>query len=206
MTEKTVTRPMTVVLPDEGTFGPAMLALPSDRQRAFVLALLEQGGRGGFQRAYIQAGYSGEGGVVRVSAWKLAHDDRIQEAIREEAQKRLGGAGILATSVLVEMLNDDATKKPLRAKIAGMILNRVGLHEKTEHKVSVKKEMTEADKLAAIEKLAGILGVDAKTLLGEQYSLQADKQISKPAHDMVDAEFTVVEEVEPTSEGIEDLL
>jgi hypothetical protein len=64
----------------------------------------------------------------------------------------------------------------------------------------VKKELNEADKLAAIEKLAGILGVDPKTLLGEQYQ---PKEIAGP---VVDAEFSVVEEIVPTSEGLEDLL
>jgi hypothetical protein len=200
-TAKTITRPMLIRLEDEGKFGPAMEALPSDRMRAFVIALLNQGGRG-LVRAYMTAGYSGDPNSTTLSteAFRLAHDDRIQEAMREEAMRRMGGAGILAVSTLLDIMQDDAIKPNLKAKVAGMILNRTGMHETTEHKVSVKKELNEADKLAAIEKLAGILGVDPKTLLGEQYQ---PKEIAGP---VVDAEFSVVEEIIPTSEGLEDLL
>lgn len=199
---------MLIRLEDEGKFGPAMEALPSDRMRAFVIALLNQGGRN-HQRAYITAGYSGVPGsaVIQQSAWKLAHDERIQEAMREEGQRRMGGAGILAVSTLVDILQDDGpnVKPALKAKVAGMILNRTGMHETTEHKVSVKKEMSEADKLAAIEKLAGMLGVDPRTLLGEQYNPQPEKQISKSGSAVVDAEFTVMDDI-ATSEGLEDLV
>src|SRR5665213_1406449 len=96
-TEKTVTRPMLIRLEDEGKFGPAMEALPSDRMRAFVIALLMQGGRH-ISRAYMAAGYSGEAhsSVLDTSAWKLAHDERIQEAMREEALRRMGGSAVLA--------------------------------------------------------------------------------------------------------------
>ena len=89
-------------------WGPAMKALPSDRHRAFVLALYQvPPGYGSYVRAAKLSGF----GTSKSSAhsWsaiatRLAHDERILAALYEEDQKRIraqraaGGPGVAAPS------------------------------------------------------------------------------------------------------------
>lgn len=157
-----------ISLADVGEWGPAMDALPTDRMRAFVYVYVQQGGRD-HRRAYLAAGYKASTeNVVGVECHKLLHDERIQAAIREESLKRMGGSAMAAASFLAGLLESDDPKVKTRDKMqaASMILNRVGLHETTEHKVTVKKEMNAQDKIDAAIALAKSLNLDPALLLG----------------------------------------
>ena len=66
--------------------GPDMLAL-TDRQRAFVFHLVDQGGMD-HHRAASKAGYKGDTETLRVTGWRLAHDERIGLAMIEEAERQ----------------------------------------------------------------------------------------------------------------------
>lgn len=156
-----------IVLPDEGEFGPAMKALASDRQRAFVYALVKNGGKN-YQRSFLEAGYTaGTNNTAAANAHRLAHDARVQEAVREEAQRQMGAAGIAATSFLTAILNEDIPAKPaIRMKAALAIMDRTGLHPTTEHKVTVEKQMSHEEKQAHALRMAQALGIDIKKLLG----------------------------------------
>src|SRR5260221_274239 len=79
-----------------------------------------------------EAGYSGEDGAMRVTAHRLAHDPRVQAAMLEEAQRRLGAALPLATAQLVRVLTG-STKNSEKLKAISMVYNRSGMPEKTEH-------------------------------------------------------------------------
>lgn len=177
-----------VEVPDFGELGPAMQALKTDRQRAFVTAMLEIGGGSGqYTRAALMAGYI-DGPAIHVTAHRLAHDPLVQEALREEAHRRLGASVISATSTLISIAESDvlvSTKDRLKA--IDMILNRTGLPAQTEVKHTVIKRTSDEDIVDRIKMLAGKLGLDAQKLLGRP---------------IVDAEF---EEVGST-EGLEDLL
>lgn len=187
---------------DLGELGPAMQALPTDRMRAFVVRLIEGGGRANkYITAYIEAGYqvsNPNSHGADVNAWKLAHDQRIQAAIREESLNRMGAAALAASSFLVELLNtDDPTVKVgMKLKAAGMILNRVGLHETTEHVVKTERKQSDSEKVEAIIRLAEKLGLDPKMLLGRA-------GVEVPGETVIEAEDV---ELVGSTAGLEDLL
>ena len=174
--------------------GPAMLAL-NDRQRAFVTAMLDFGGRDNTKAARA-AGYEDLPGssTIRVTAHRLAHDPRIQEAIREEAEKRLKTGAIMAVNTLLDIADDATTEKKDRLKAIEMIMNRTGLHATSEQKVTVTRtDMTGDAMIARITQLAKSQGLDPQKLLGHMAP--------------VEAEFVEVQQSEEFDENsIEDLL
>jgi len=178
---------------DTKGLGPAMRAL-TQKQRQFVYALLETGTNDHTQAARL-AGYKADNmASLRVSAYQTAHNPKVQAALHEEAEKRLGAAKIMAVSELVRIAESGVDERT-RLKAISMLLNRAGLHEKTEHKVTVEHEEGSGDLLARITYLAGALGVDASRLIGSATPLKA----LPPA--ATDAEFEEVEQVD-----IEDIL
>src|SRR5262245_16825879 len=78
---------------DGAEWGPAMRALPSDRHRAFVLALYQiRPGYGAHVKAAKMAGFGT--GTSSAKSWsviasRLAHDEKILEALHEEDQRRI---------------------------------------------------------------------------------------------------------------------
>jgi phage terminase small subunit len=179
-----------VDIPLDYACGPAMLRL-NDRQRAFVTAMLDFGGRDNTKAAEA-AGYSADNrNSLRRIAYRLAHDPNIQEAIREEGTNRLNSATIMAVNTLLDIADDPSTEKKDRLKAVEMIMNRTGLHATTEHKVAVTRtDLTGDAMIARITQLAKSQGLDPQKLLGR----------AAPAQD---AEFT---EVEFDENSIEDLL
>lgn len=193
------TREIAVQVPPVEDLGPKMQAL-NERQRAFVTACLEIGKLDN-TRAAALAGYTGDARTLGVTGHRLAHTLAVQEAMHEEAGRRLHGAKIMAVSELVNIANSSMDEK-VKLRAIGMILNRTGMHETSEHKVVTRDESkTEAAMIERIEKLAKDLGIDPRTLLGQRTP-------ALPAP--VDAEFTVVEDAtaegEGSAEGLEDLL
>jgi len=185
---------MTVPIPDRGDLGPAMKALSTDRQRAFVIAMVYQGGKNA-SRAYKEAGYSGNDDVCKVEAHRLMHDGRVRDAIRETSYGMMGGAAMMATAFIIDMIEDENVSRRDKFKAAQMILNRTGLHETTEQRITVKKEDNEHEKIEKAVALAQKLGIDPRELLG-QAGIAYDR-----------GEPTDVEaELVGSNEGIEDLL
>lgn len=173
----------------EGELGPCMRALTPRMQR-YVQAMLEVPDCN-YTRAAAIAGYSQESEkALRVTAHRLAHDPRIQAAIQEEAQARIGAAAILAASNLVEIAGNPMHKDRFKATIA--LLNRAGLHEKTEHKVTVAHLQNDEQAIAKVKSLAVVLGLDPKRLLGQA--------------GIVDAAFEDITPGPDGTEGLEDLL
>lgn len=178
---------------EDGDLGPKMRAL-THRQQSFVLALLINGDNNA-TRAAIDAGFkqSPNSNSISVNAHRLIHDARVQEAIQEEATRRVNAGAILAASELLKIAKDPAHKSQLKA--IGMVLNRAGLHEKTEHNVNVQHTISEGDLVANIKALAQELGVDPKLLLGQAAGKKA-----------LPAPITDVEYEEVSAAGLEDLL
>jgi phage terminase small subunit len=181
---------------EQASFGPAMQALPTDAMRAFVLALVER--RGNATQAAADAGYTlgKDNTIVRVTAHRLMHDERVQQAIHEEAVKQLGKAKIIAVATLVDIA-ESAPENKDRLKAAGMILNRTGLHEKTEHEVKVTHE-TNDEMRAKIEKLASVLNLDPKDLM-RQYGVVIEGEFTEVTRPALPAPE------EMSFDGIEDL-
>lgn len=176
---------------DEGNYGPKMQEL-NPRQRAFVLAALTTGKYAPALWAKM-AGYRGDDNVLAVTGHRLAHDKAVQEAMHEESVRRLASGKIYAVSVLLDLCTT-ADKDSVRLKAAEAILNRSGLHERTEHKTTVEHTISDRAMIDRIKVLAGRLGLDPVKLLGSA---------GVPVEEPVDAEF---EEVPSSTEGLEDVL
>lgn len=177
---------------DIENFGPAMQALTPER-RLFVLTVLDAPTIS-YSAAYARCFPGAQSpGAIRVSAWRVAHDPRVLAAFQEEASKRLQAGAILGASVLIEIAQDPLHKDRLKA--ASTLLNRIGLHEKTEHKTTVEHTLNSEQMIAEITTLAKTLGLDPAKLIGQN----SPHALAAPT---IDAEF---EEVGST-EGLEDLL
>lgn len=156
----------------EGKLGPAMRALPNDRWRAFVLAMHEidpRTGQGsGYTEACIKAGFQVTNtNSAQVQGHRLAHDERIIAAFVEEGQRRLGTMLPLSLTRLHEILADPTAERKDILKAIGMVFNRTGLPEQSEHKVVVAREYSDDEKIERIVRLAKALGLDPKAVLGQ---------------------------------------
>jgi len=149
---------------DLSRFGPKMRAL-TPKQRGYVMAQLSDPLGNPTQWAR-DAGYSDHKLAAKVTGHHLAHDDRMIEAIREEARRHADTVGpTLGIGVMMQIARNPEHPHQLRA--AEMLLDRVGFGVVTEHKVSV--EHTDRTGVAMVERirqLAAIMGVDERRLLG----------------------------------------
>ena len=161
--------------PEPASLGPKMRSL-SPHMRRFVMCLLEHGGDN-YTRAAIAAGYATSGAAAVGS--RLAHDERIQDAMEEEARKRLKSGALLATSVLLDTIRNPTVQTKDKLKAIDMVLNRVGLHPLTEHKVTHEHTVDDADLIAKVKRLSGELGLDAQKLLGNAGVIEGEfKEVS----------------------------
>lgn len=176
---------------DDGRFGPAMKAL-NPRQRAFVISMLETGKNNNMLHAK-NAGYSGTDQALAVTGYRLSHDDRIQAAVHEEAQRRLNSAAVIATSRVVSLL--DSNDEKIQLKAAEMLFNRTGLHAKTEHKVTVEHIEDDKTLVDQARRLAAELGVDITKMIGYSQTQLEDRG------PVIDGEFT---EAEPATLSYEE--
>ena len=177
----------------------------TERQRLFVLNLLEYGDDN-FTRAAQAAGYSDPGAhsnTIHSTAYRLAHDPRVQEAYQEESKKRLNSGLILATSSLVQHVKSADAKVSLKA--IEMILNRGGLHAQSEHKVTVAHTLTDEEIVANTIMMARAMGIDPALMLGQAgYKMPAIEDHSGQAMpEVVDAEF---EEIKNDLDDLEAIL
>lgn len=182
-------------------WGPAMRRL-NPRQREFVMVLLETG-TSNMTKAAKLAGYTGTQDSLYVTASRLAHDPKIQEAIREEAGRRLNTGGIMAVSRLLTIA-ENTTDEKTALKAIEMVMNRTGLHAVSEHKVQVDHTNGDpVEQIKRVQHLALTLGLDPVKLLGTAgVTMIEDK--TEPV-DVIDGEF---EEAEPAAsfDGLEDIL
>lgn len=179
---------------DMGKLGPAMRALPTDRMRAFVTFLVTTG-QNNHAAAARAAGYQGNEDTIKVTGHRLAHDERVINALHEEGKRRMQSAAVLAAGVLVNLANDPTDKK-VQLRAAEALLNRVGLHATTEHIVSRGEDS--GGMIENIKRLAAELGLDAVKLLGA-YGVSEKKKA-----EAIDTEATEV--VEHDTTGLEDVL
>lgn len=171
-----------VEVPPEDDLGPKMRAL-NERQRAFVTAHLETG-KGDNTLCASMAGYSGSRQTLAVTGHRLAHNLQVLEAMHEEAGRRLASSKVMAVSQLISIAQNSMDDKNKLTAIK-MILNRTGMHELSEHKVTtVDASRTDAEMIKRITQLATGLGLDAKKLLGHHVPAAAPAPI--------DGEFTEV--------------
>jgi phage terminase small subunit len=180
-----------IVLPAANELGPAM-ACCTEKQQRFVLALAQVGGNA--KKACLLAGYSpgddANHNHLGVEGWRNMHNKKVLAAIREVADQRIHGGGILAASVLVEIAMDPMHKDRLKAAVE--LANRGGLEHVQKHEVLHKDERLDPEVVANIIRLAREQGVNPQKYLG----YDPDKEAA------IEGEFEDVTGME----GLEDLL
>ncbi len=168
----------------EADFGPAVKRL-TDQQRAFVFALLDQGGKPNYAAAARTAGYSDTKEGAKVRGHAAAHNSKVIDALHEEAGKRfrlLGWAGVRG---LARIASD--RKHPDHFKANKELADRFGFSAVTEHKVTVEKtDLTGAALMARIMEVASKLGVDPVVLLGENAAPPKMRQIEAQVVEVTD--------------------
>ena len=150
---------------DDIEYGPAMADL-SERQRAFVVAMLEHPGITQHRAAEL-AGYQNSPGGMRVQGHTLAHHPKVQAAIREETGKRLNSLSLLAANVMADVMLDPEAPLKEKLKAASAVLDRTGFA--AAQNINVNKTVTDNSGqavLARIERAAAVLGIDPAALLG----------------------------------------
>ncbi len=135
-------------------WGPAMAALPTDKQRAFVVALfLAPMKRGALIYAARAAGYGTDDSTNKslgVMAARLMADERVQEAIAEESHKRLRGLAPRAIVAIESLVNNPAHKDHGRA--LDMVISRAD-PVATTHNVRVSDDRLSPNAGMAMEKV-----------------------------------------------------
>lgn len=155
----------------------------NEMQRAFVNAFLNTGGRNATAAA-AEAGYckdSKNPDSLKVVAYQVVHNPKIQAALLEVSKQRMRGAGVIAVSYLQEVLQDDtaSTKDRMRAAVA--VMDRTGMHAVMAQEVTHTHTLDLEGMKSRITQLAEQLNLDPAKLLGQ-------KLASEPL--MLEAEVT----------------
>lgn len=124
----------------------------TERQRKFVLALIEVPGCSHAKAARL-AGYSDVKEGAKVRGHYAAHNPAVQEAIREEAGKRLSSLSVVAASVMMDVMLDPKSEAKDKLKAAAAVLDRTGFA--AAQNINVNKTVTRrVDVSAAANKIA----------------------------------------------------
>lgn len=148
---------------DEWELGPKMLAL-SERQQRFVLELVADPLLSRAEAARL-AGYSDVAEGAKVTGHRLMHDQRIIDALHEQAGKRLWAISMKAAYRVEQMLDSDDERVALKAAVAVLDRTGFGAQQNININQTVRDESSKGI-LKRIEVLADRLGVPAAGLLG----------------------------------------
>ena len=128
---------MPIAVNDHDIAAPSFRAL-TDKQRAFVLALIRHGsGRGKRSLCAKDAGYKGDANQLAVKAHQLFHDPRIQKALHDATVAYLGSFQLFAIEGICH-LAEAATKEEVKLKALLAIADRTGFA--TAQQIHVTKE------------------------------------------------------------------
>jgi phage terminase small subunit len=142
-----------------------MNALPEMR-RQFVMALMNQGTRNATMAAKT-AGYSpGNYEALKVSASRLMHDESVQEAIQEEAKRRITAMLPLAIETVATIMENPQEGGATRLKAAQVVMDRSGVHAVSERITREEPLERDPDQIKRIMALSQVLGVPIEQLLG----------------------------------------
>ncbi len=155
---------LAALLPAESELGPAMKDL-NDRQRVFVVALLNQGTKHNQSAAARAAGYEGDRNTLKVTGHNLAHSPKVQAAILEEAKKRMQLGTAAATALLLKVIGDPKAAHRDRVHAANSLLDRGGIFVTKESKIEVT-DNSRKQKLLRLVELARQQGDDPRKYIG----------------------------------------
>jgi phage terminase small subunit len=169
-----------IVLDPNEDHGPAFSAC-TPMQQKFVLASLTLGG-GNNTEAARMAGY--ERTTASQQAHALIRKPNVIAAMREEAERRLQGGAMLASSALVAIVNNPLHKDHYKACIE--LLNRSGLQFIQKSEVIHTDNRTAAELVAFIRLMAKKNNLDPATLLGHDEVVE-DAQYTEVDDNLADA-------------------
>lgn len=182
-------------VPEEG-LGPAMQKC-TPKQRKFVIACLTIGS-GHWQRAAAMAGYSGSNEVLRVTGFRTAQLQHVRAAILEMAASNLAAHTIVAQATVLDIMTDERADKKTRLRAAEMVMDRTGLHSKTEHNVNVTHELGDRASMVALLQAK----VKQNPGMFDKLPEPVQKLLAAPQPKVIeDAEFTEVIDWEAVNVG-----
>ena len=169
--------------------GPKMLAC-TPIERRFVQACVTIGA-GHWARAAGLAGYKGSPEVLKVTGWRCSQRQRVREAMLECAAANLSAHALAAQATVIEIMTDDRADKKVRLSAAAMVMDRTGMHAKSEHNVNVTHELGDKASMIALLKSKVEANPEIINSLPEPVRklLEAPKAAPAP---VIDAEFTEV--------------
>jgi hypothetical protein len=175
-------------VPEPEDLGPAMQACTIG-ERAWVIAKIETGASNA--ECARLAGYSDTGESAKTMGYVMAHRQRVQEALLEQARKLLRNEGPKSVKLLATVRDNPRAEDKDRIKAAVELLNRAGMSAVTESHLTVTHELlTDAQKDQRILTLAAELGLSEDVA---RKMLIAPADMDKNAH-IVEAEFEEVRE------------
>jgi hypothetical protein len=147
-----------------GEQGPAMRALPNDKWRRFVRALVTgKGGHGSLVRAFRVSGFNAQPKNQAREAHSMSRDERVIAAIAEESRKVIRVGHPEAVAALFGMIRDVSHRDHARA--VAMVLDRCDPVVTTQ-KIDVTHRRLDADQEALEElRAARELGATREKLL-----------------------------------------
>jgi hypothetical protein len=151
---------------DWGQLGPAMKALPNDRWRDFVRAMVTQRpGHGSLTRAARAAGFgkNSKGATLAKFAHNLSRDDRMIAAIAEESKKILRIGHPEAVNAALAVIRDPSHKD--HGRMVTALLDRVDPIV-SRHDIEVVHRVVDPDR-EALEELRALrqLGTPREKLI-----------------------------------------
>lgn len=144
---------MAVLVPisdDDADYGPAMLAC-NDRQRLYVEAMVSRPGMS-HTLAARAAGYGRPDtnhNTMRQIAFKVAHNPKVIDAIREVALQRMNTSTLLAANVLAAIAASPTAQDKDKIKAALGLLDRTGFG--AQQNINVNKTVTKKIDASAAE-------------------------------------------------------
>ncbi|HEV2549262.1 MAG TPA: hypothetical protein VGU20_18115 [Stellaceae bacterium] len=185
------TKQQALIIYDEAThgkLGPAMKALGTDKQRAFVIALVKLGCT--VRRAAQLAGYADNPNSLDCRGYQLSHDPKIQAALQEEGVKALRTSGVAAISVLEEIMRNPQSADRDRISAAKEVLGRGGFASLSEHNINITHR-SEAELDAEMEAVGRELGWSEEQI-AKAVGRKVKKKRSDEAIDVTE-EVTIIE-------------
>jgi hypothetical protein len=186
MAQPSIANDTALELPEHG---PAMLALPNDKQRAFVAALFSEEAPRKGDGLLIYAAREAQYGTatsstksLSVIANRIVHDDRVQAAIAEHSRLVLRTIPPEAILALKDLIRDPKHRDHARA--IAMVLDRTDPLQ-TIATVKIQDERPEAIAQVTEKVLARIEEI------ARRYNLGA------PPATIIDGEFSVIEGTVP---------
>lgn len=178
-----------------------MKALPNDNWREFVRVYCQQGGRDAGKAYALAFGHDpndpAKKNSNRVSAHRLSHDERVLQAIQECEERSLRGLAPLARKAIERVLDDDDAANADRINAFKAVADRVGLHARTEHRMTIE-HIDDPERLQRLAELAARMGVDLAGMVGSRLASKA------PMIDLTPTSITVANKQHSDPEWVDD--